>query len=123
MGLKSFFRKIFVGEEDKDELELDAARARHGIKVDKKEMDKATTDRDRAAANYDVWEDLENFRSNWIFGAWINKKFHPIGEDKVKKELEELEKKHQKEAEQALRDEEADAEREMEEKGEGKDEH
>ena len=90
-----FFKKLFGGD-DEQEKELDAARVRHGIainEVDKKEMDKRVSEDQRMAEEYDVWEDLKNYRSNWLFGAWLNKKFHPIGEEKVRKELAELEQK------------------------------
>jgi len=96
MGFFSFIKNVFGGE-DEDEMELDAARARHGIMVDKKEMNKKQTEEERFAENYDVWEDLKNYRSNFFMGSWVNKKFHPVGEEKVKKQLEELEKKRQAE--------------------------
>ena len=98
MGLFSFIKKVFGGE-DEDEKELDAARARHGITVDKKEMDKTRTEEEIFAENYDVWDDLKNYRSNFFMGSWVNKKFRPIGEEKVKKQLEALEKKRQAEEE------------------------
>jgi hypothetical protein len=95
MSILSFFKKVFGGE-DEDETELDAARARHGIVVDKKEIDKRRTEEEIFAENYDVWDDLKNYRSTFFMGSWVNKKiFHPIGEEKVKKQLEDLEKKRQ----------------------------
>lgn len=100
MGFLSFLKKVFGGE-DEDEKELDAARARHGITVDKAEMDKARTEQERFAEEYDVWEEIKNYRTNFFVGNWINRKFHTVGEEKVKKQLEELEKKRQaKEAEE-----------------------
>ena len=96
MGFLSFLKKIFGGG-SADEAELDAARARHGIIVDKKEMDKARTEAERFAEDYDVWEDIKNYRANFFVGGWVSKKFHPIGEDKVKKQLADLEKKRQEE--------------------------
>jgi len=107
MGFLSFLRKIFSGE-DEDEKELDAARARHGIIVDKKEMDKTRTEEENFAENYDVWEELKNYRSTFFMGSWVTRKFRPVGEDKVKKQLEELEKKRR----------EKEGNREEEEKGE-----
>jgi NH3-dependent NAD+ synthetase len=97
MGFFSFIKNVFGGE-DEDEKELDAARVRHGITVDKKEMNKKQTEEERFAENYDVWDDLKNYRSTFFMGSWVNKKFRPVGEDKVKKQLEELEKKRQAEA-------------------------
>jgi hypothetical protein len=98
MGFFSFIKSVFGGE-DADEKELDAARARHGITVDKTVMDKPRTEQERFAEEYDVWEDIKNYRTNFFVGNWINRKFHTVGEEKVKKQLEELEKKRQAEEE------------------------
>ena len=100
MGFFSSIKKIF-GTEDKDEVELDAARARHGIVLDAKdkaEMDKPMSDDERWARDYDAWEDLKHFRSSFFIGGWAAKKFHVIGEDKVKRDLEALAKKRDEEA-------------------------
>lgn len=100
MGLFSFLKKLFSGE-DAEEKKLDEARARHGIVLDAKdkaEMDKAATEEERFAKEYDPWEDIKQMRSSFFIGGWAAKKFHVIGEDKVKKELEELEKKRAEEA-------------------------
>jgi ribonuclease HI len=108
MVFLSFIKKIFaVGKVD--EAALDAARARHGIKVDagtKAEANKPTTEAERFAKNYDAWEELKHLRSDFFFGRWVTRKFYPIGEDKVKKELEELERKRQVEAEREKEKEE-----------------
>ena len=44
---------------------------------------------------YDAWEEIDNFKMNFFLGSWATRKFKGgvIGEDKVKKELEELERK------------------------------
>lgn len=100
MGLFSFFKKIFSSD-DAEEEELDKARARHGIVLDardKVDMDKATSDEERMAREYDAWEDLKNIRSSFFLGNWASRKFHVVGEDKVKKQLEELAKKKEAEA-------------------------
>ena len=109
MGFFSFIKSIFTGEDGDDET-LNAARARHGIHVDekaKKEMDRPTTEAERLADNYDTWEELKNYRMTFFFGSWITRKFRPIGEDKVKKELEKLEKKRRLEAERKKQQEES----------------
>jgi hypothetical protein len=101
MGFVSFIKHLFSSE-DKEEMELDKARARHGIVLDAKDridMNKATSDEDRMAQEYDAWEDLKNIRSSFFIGGWAAKKFHVIGEDKVKKQLEDLEKKKETETE------------------------
>jgi hypothetical protein len=99
MGFLSFIKKIFTSD-DVDEATLDAARARHGIKVgekDKVPSKKRLTEAERFGRDYDVWEELHYFRSNFFLGRWASRKFRPIGEDKLKKKLEELEKKREEE--------------------------
>ena len=101
MGFFSFIKNIFTGEHTDEEV-LNAARARHGVHIDEKdkiEADKPTTEAERFADNYDAWEELKNYRMTFFFGSWITRKFRPIGEDKVKKQLEDLEKKRRLEAE------------------------
>ena len=108
MGFISFIKSIFVGE-SADEQALDAARARHGIKIDekaKKLADKPVTEQERFAENYDVWEELRYWRSNFFFGRWVTRKFHPVGEDKVKKQLGDLEKRRREEAQKKKEEEE-----------------
>jgi len=99
MGFFSFLKKI-VGDETVEEAELEEARKRHGIELtaeDRAEMDKSTPQEERFAQEYDVWEDLKHYRSNFFFGSWVTRKFYPVGEDKVKRQLEELEKKREEE--------------------------
>jgi hypothetical protein len=101
MGFFSFIKKIFAGE-SADEEELDAARRRHGIVVtegEKAEANKSTTEAERFAEEYDVWEDLKNYRWNFFVGSWVAHKFHPVGEEKVKRDLETLERKRREEEE------------------------
>lgn len=95
MSFASFFKGIFSGR-DKMEAELDAARARHGIKLtekEKKEADKAATEDERLAENYNVWDELKDFRANYFLGSWVMRKIRPANDEKVKKQLEDLEKK------------------------------
>jgi hypothetical protein len=49
--------------------------------------------------SYDAWEEIDNIRMNFFLGGWATKKFKGgiIGEDKVRRELEELEKKRAEE--------------------------
>ena len=101
MGILSFLKNVFGGE-DTDEKELDEARARHGIQLtakDKLEMDQGVSEEERFAEKYDVWEDLKHYRTTFFLGNWAAKKIHVIGEDKVKQQLEDLERKKQQEAE------------------------
>lgn len=96
MGFISFLKKIFVGS-DADDAELQAARARHGIEVDEK-GGKGEDKKEREP--YDAWDEIRNMRTNFFLGSWVNKKFRVIGEDKVKKQLADLEKKREEEAKQ-----------------------
>jgi hypothetical protein len=90
MSFFDFFKKIFSADDDVNDAELNAARARHGITVDpnaEKEEERA----EREA--YDPWEEVKNARMNFFVGSWASKKFRIVGEDKVKAELAALEKK------------------------------
>jgi hypothetical protein len=95
MGFRDFWRKFFSTEED--DAELNAARARHGIKAETPEEKKKREAEEKEP--YDPWEEVRNARSSFFFGSWATRKFRIVGEDKVKKELEELEKKRQAEEE------------------------
>jgi hypothetical protein len=100
MGFLSFLKKVFAGE-GADEKELDAARQRHGIAMtqeDKKIANKPMSEMDKFASEYDVWEEIDRYRTTFFVGGWLAKKFHPVGEEKVKRELEKLEKQRQEEA-------------------------
>jgi hypothetical protein len=98
MGFSDFLKKIFSPGDD-DDAELRAARARHGITVDEK-VDTRAKDKDEPEKEpYDPWEEVSNARTNFFFGSWASKKFRIVGEDKVKAELEALEKKRQEEDE------------------------
>ena len=96
MGFLSFMKKV-IGVEDEDDAELNAARARHGISPDKLDEKEPKSAQKRFIEEYDVWEEIRNIRTNFFIGNWANKKFRVVGEDKVKKQLEELEKKHEEE--------------------------
>lgn len=100
MGFFSFLKKVFAGE-SADEAELEDARRRHGIvltKEQKAEANKPTTEEQRFASEYDAWEEIDRYRMTFFIGGWLSRKFHPIGEDKVKRELEKVEKKRQEQA-------------------------
>ena len=93
MGFFDFFRKLFSADDEAADDELRAARERHGIVVDEKQ----DLEEDEKEA-YDPWEEVSNARMNFLMGSWASKKFHIVGEDKVKKELAALEKKREEEA-------------------------
>ena len=91
MGFFGFLKNVFSSDGELEDAELKAARARHGITVDPVADDKEEKKTELEA--YDPWEEVRNARTNFLMGSWATKKFRIIGEDKVKKELEELEKK------------------------------
>ena len=93
MGFFDFIKKIFSGADD-DDAELRAARARHGITVDER-PDKEEEEAEREA--YDPWEEVRNARTNFLMGSWASRKFRIVGEEKVKEQLEALEKKREEE--------------------------
>ena len=95
MGFLSFMKKVFTGGADEDP-DLKAARARHNIVVDEDKKDDKRK-RDEAMGPYDAWEEIDNVRRNFLLGSWATRKFRVIGEDKLKKDLEELRKKREEE--------------------------
>jgi hypothetical protein len=100
MGFFSFIKSIFAGG-GVDEEALDAARKRHGVVLTKQQKaiaDKPTPQHETFGKDYDVWEEIDNYRWSFFIGGWAAKKIHPVGEDKVKRDLEKLEKKRQEEA-------------------------
>jgi hypothetical protein len=105
MGFRSFMKKIF-SLSGQDEAELERLRAKHGINVDAKDTTTREIKNKPGTEEYDPWEDIRNIRTNFYLGSWVSRKFRPIGEDKVKKQLEELEKKRQAEEERKARGEE-----------------
>jgi hypothetical protein len=105
MGFFSFFKKLFVGE-DTDEMELNAARRRHGVISKDEEVAalKENQEMRRFAKEYDAWEEIDQFRWTFFLGGWVAKKIHPIGEDKLKRDLEKLEKRRLQEEEKKKRE-------------------
>jgi hypothetical protein len=100
MGFFSLIKKVFAGE-SADEEELNAMRLRHGVVLtekEKAEADKKLTEEERFVAGYDAWEEIDRYRMTFLIGGWLTKRFRPIGEEKVKRDLEKLEKKRQEEA-------------------------
>lgn len=105
MSFRLFLKQVFSLNPQEDP-ELQKLREKHGIVTDEKDKDK---DIDPAAPvahknkpgdpDYDVWEDIRNYRTYFFFGSWATRKFRPVGEDKLKKDLEKLEKKRQEEEE------------------------
>ena len=92
MGFFDFVKKIFSGD-DSDDAELRAARARHGITVDAR----ADKEEDDEKEVYDPWDEVRNSRMNFLLGSWASRKFRIVGEEKVKAQLEALEKKREEE--------------------------
>jgi hypothetical protein len=101
VGFAAFFRKIFTGEGDDPDLE--DARARHNIIIEKK---RDRLEKDREKEPYDPWVEVDNLRRNFFLGSWASRKFRVVGEDKLKEDLEKLERKRQEKEGKAPKDEE-----------------
>jgi hypothetical protein len=97
MSFWSALRKIFSlsGEE----AELKALREKHGIDTENKDAILREIKNEPGSEEYDPWEEIRNMRANFFFGSWMTKKFkfRPIGEEKLKRDLERLAKKREEE--------------------------
>jgi hypothetical protein len=91
MGFKDFLRKLTSSDDEINDPELRAARAKHGIRLDTPEEQKKMEKEE--SEPYDPWEEVRNARMNFFVGGWATRKFRIVGEDKVKAELSSLEKK------------------------------
>ena len=91
MGFWSSLKSIFVPPKQ-DDTELENLRAKHGIKVEHK-TDYQIKKEEAQDADYDPWEEVRAMRSSFFMGSWASRKFHIVGEDKVKKQLDELARK------------------------------
>ena len=96
MGFKTFWKHVIFGYEE-DDPALIEARKKYGIEVGEEEDEEEKKEKKE---EYDPWDEIRNMRANFFFGSWATKKYkhRVIGEDKVKKQLAELEKKRQEEA-------------------------
>jgi hypothetical protein len=84
-----------------DDEKLRAARARYRGDLDESETeseDELEDEQTRVVADFDVWEEIDNARTSFFFGQFLSRKIRMPRSDKLKKELEELERK-KKEAE------------------------
>jgi len=100
MSFWSALKKIFSlsGE---DEAELQRLREKHGIDAESKSKDEVLREikNEPGTREYDPWEEIRNVRTNFYFGSWLTKKyrFRPVGEEKLKRDLERLAKKREEE--------------------------
>lgn len=100
MSFWSALKKIFSlrGEDD---AELQRLREKHGIDTGAKSRDEVLREikNDPGVQEYDPWEEIRNMRTYFYFGSWATKKFkfRPIGEEKLKRDLERLAKKREEE--------------------------
>ena len=100
MSFRLFLKQVF-SLNPREDPELQRLREKHGIITDDQDKDSAISAEHKnrpGDEDYDVWEDLHNYRMNFFFGSWVTRKFRPIGEEKLKKDLEALEKKREEEA-------------------------
>jgi hypothetical protein len=89
-------KKIFsLGGEN--EAELQSLRAKHGIDVKSKEEILREDKSEPSTPDYDPWEEIRNLRMNFLVGRWVTRKFRPIGEEKLKRDLEKIAKEREEE--------------------------
>jgi|PlaIllAssembly_1097288.scaffolds.fasta_scaffold706810_2 hypothetical protein len=91
MGFMDFLKKLTSSDDELNDAELRAARAKHGIRLDTPEEQKKMEQEEKEP--YDPWEEVSNARMNFFLGGWATRKFRIVGEDKVKAQLSALEKK------------------------------
>jgi hypothetical protein len=98
MSFWSALKKIF-SLSGKDEAELAALREKHGIDVKSKEEILQEIKNDPRSSDYDPWEEVRNIRTYFYLGSWVTRKFkfRPVGEEKLKRDLERLAKKREEE--------------------------
>ncbi len=102
MSFWSTLKSIF-GTPKQDDAELKELRAKHGIAVEDPHVEERKRAKEKAEA-YNPWDEVRNMRTNFFMGAWASRKFNIVGEDKVKKQLDELAK--QREADRKQKEEE-----------------
>ncbi len=99
MSFWSALKKIF-SLSGQDDAELKRLREKHGINVDAEDTTTSHEIKNKPGMeDYDPWEEVRNIRTYFWFGSWATRKwkFRPIGEEKVKKQLEALAKKREEE--------------------------
>jgi hypothetical protein len=90
MGWISAIKKIFSA----DDAELREARARHtGSEVDPEAEYFYEEQQKHLSENYDAWEEIDGFRTNFFFGRFLGRKISMPRSEKLRQELEALEKK------------------------------
>jgi hypothetical protein len=85
-----------------DDEKLRQARARHMGDLDEPETateDELNDEQAQTEDNYNIWEEIDNVRTNFFFGRYLSRKIMMPRMDKLKKELEEMERKRQEEGE------------------------
>jgi hypothetical protein len=112
MGLRSFLQKLINGNSLAEEQELNAARARHGIAPEDVEAAFRNAEERRQVAEFDAWEELKYFKTDFIMGNWVSKKIRPFfGIDNLKKDMNKLEEKRRQEDLRLMEKERLEAER------------
>lgn len=102
MGFISAIKKIFGGLGG-DDAELREARARHkDIVVDEPaEKTRYPTEQERMAQYFDIREEIDSFRTSFFFGRYLTRKFGMYPRhDKLKEELDALERKKEEKRKQ-----------------------
>ena len=77
-----------------DDYRLREAKRRGYVAPEAEDVDDNDSVGKQYTDNYDAWEEIDNFRTNFYIGSWARNKMKRIGENKLSKEREEVERKH-----------------------------
>ena len=76
-----------------DEEKLSSDESRDNAWLIDDDDDEESSKKKDLMDNYEVWEEVDNFRMNFFFGGWATKKWKRISDGKLVKEREEMAKK------------------------------
>ncbi len=97
MGWISAIKKIFSA----DDVGLREARAKHkGSEADPEAEYLYEEQQKRFSEKFDVWDEIDDFRTSFFFGRFLSRKFSMPRSEKLRQELEALEKKKAEERQQ-----------------------
>ena len=65
-----------------DEYRLKEAKNRGYVAPDAEKGDDDEGERRQYTENYDAWDEIDNFRTNFYIGAWARRKMKAIGENR-----------------------------------------
>lgn len=80
MGLWSFFKGFFTGEDE----ELEALRRKHNIRAASGGVKEGRASPKTERNVPDPWEEIDNYRMNFFLGSWAARRFRGLGKRKDK---------------------------------------